>query len=85
MAGYTIAYWGDTQEVSYLVWYEGADKDLYVGQFECIYPSFTRFLVSGQITEILEHSPDAILPHSEMVERIEYWRVQLGEQGYDVH
>lgn len=90
MTGYTIAYWGDTNEVAYVTW--GADnlptddpnQDSYAAEFERINPAFARFLSKGEITEILEHCPTADLPSHVMLDRLTWWCDRLREQGYYV-
>ena len=81
MTGYTIAYWGDTNEVAYVTWDAGKG---WIDQFERINPAFARFLSKGEITEILEHCPDTELGWETMNIRMDWWRDRLREQGYFV-
>lgn len=90
MTGYTIAFWGDTNEVAYVTWDAGnlptddPEQESYANQFERINPAFARFLAKGEITEILEHCPDTDLAWDTMNERMDWWRDRLREQGYYV-
>ena len=90
MTGYTITYWGDTNEVAYVTWDAGdlptddPNQESYANQFERINPAFARFLAKGEITEILEHCPDTELGWETMNIRMDWWRDRLREQGYEV-
>ena len=90
MSGYTIAYWGDTNEVAYLTWDAGnlptddPEQDSYAAQFERINPAFARFLTHNHVTEILEHCPAIDLAWDTMNIRLDWWRDRLREQGYFV-
>lgn len=89
MAGYTIVYWGDANEVAYLDWSAVPDPDndqaeSYAHQFERINPAFARFLSKGEITEVLEHHPNTPPDYTEMELRMQWWVQQLREQGYTV-
>ena len=90
MTGYTIAYWGDTNEVAYVTWSadnlptDDPEQDSYANQFERINPAFARFLSKGEITEILEHCTTTDLVWDTMNIRLDWWRDRLREQGYFV-
>ena len=90
MTGYTIAYWGDTNEVAYVTWDAGnlptddPNQESYANQFERINPAFARFLTHNHVTEILEHCPAIDLAWDTMNIRLDWWRDSLREQGYFV-
>ena len=90
MTGYTIAYWGDTNEVAYVTWDSGSlptddpNQESYANEFERINPAFARFLSKGEITEILEHCTTTDLAWDTMNIRLDWWRDRLREQGYFV-
>lgn len=90
MTGYTIAFWGDTNEVAYVTWDAGnlptddPEQGSYAAQFERINPAFARFLTHNHVTEILEHCTTTDLAWDTMNERMDWWRDRLREQGYYV-
>lgn len=90
MTGYTIAYWGDTNEVAYVTWDAGnlptddPNQESYANEFERINPAFACFLTHNHVTEILEHCPAIDLAWDTMNVRLDWWRDRLREQGYFV-
>jgi hypothetical protein len=74
---YLIAYWSEHRDV---LWTDGDNK---TNKYDTLFGRMQALICEGHISEVLEYVPkanDSYFP----VERCDYWRAVLHDQGYDI-